>query len=178
MKKSLLMLFAGFCLLVSCNSKNSGGGMSDAAKKNLEADHAITTMFESGDFSKLGDYIDSNGVDHASMKGDVKGLESIRAEMQEMGKMTSNMKSEVVKELADDDYVMSWKKESGKMNADGMGMKAGDSYSWDIIEVSKFKGGKATEHWSFMSVNDVMKMMPQQPVPVDTSKNSEGLRRR
>lgn len=136
--------------------------MSDTAKKNLEASHAVTKMFETADFGKLGDYIAADGVDHAGMKGDVKGVDSIKAELTEMCKSMSDMKNEVVKEMADDDYVMSWAVESGKMNVDGMGMKAGDKYSMNVIEVSKFKDGKATDHWSFISSGDMMKMMPQQ----------------
>src|SRR5450432_233368 len=162
MKKFLFILSAGAVFfLVSCKGKDSGG-MSDTAKKNLDASHAISKMFETGDYSKVGDYIAADAVDHAGMNGDVKGLDSIKSEFASMSKMMSNMKNEVVKELADDDYVMSWMKESGKMTVDGMGMKAGQDFSMDAIEVSKFKDGKTTEHWSFISWGDMMKMMPKQ----------------
>jgi hypothetical protein len=33
------------------------------------------------------------------------------------------------------------------------------------IEVAKFKDGKAVEHWSFMDMQDMMKMMPPPPPP-------------
>ena len=50
-----------------------------------------------------------------------------------MGKMMGDMKNEVVKELADDDYVMSWMKESWTMKADGMGMKESEASSrWAV----------------------------------------------
>ena len=72
----------------------------------------------------------------------------------------SNAKTETVKELADDDYVYQWMKESWTQTQESMGMKPGN-YNFNMIEVSKFNAdSKVTEHWSFMDVNDVMKMMP------------------
>jgi predicted ester cyclase len=173
MKKLLIIFSAGFtCLLFSCNSKKEGGdGMSDKAKKNLDASRAISKMFESGDWSKIGDYIATDAVDHAGMNGDVKGLDSIKAEFARMGGMMKDMKNDVVKELADDDYVMSWMKETSTMKVDFMGMKAGSTNTFDAIEVSKFKDGKSIEHWGFISWGDMMKMMPPPPAPVDTTKH-------
>ena len=106
MKRYLLIIAAGsVCLLTACKSKDSGGGMSAKAKKNLEASHAVSKMFESGDFSKLGDYIATDAIDHTGMKGEVIGLDSIKAAFAMYMNMMSDMKSETVKELADDDYV-------------------------------------------------------------------------
>ena len=172
MRKILFLPTIGLlCFCIGCNNQKTGG-TSAQAQKNLDANHAISKMFETGDFSKLGDYIADDAVDHAGMTGDIKGLNNIKDTLISYSKMASNMKNEMVKELADDDYVMSWMKESGTMNMDGMGMKAGDKYSWDIVEVSKFKNGKATDHWSFMSMNDMMKsmqsMMQGMPMPMSS----------
>src|SRR4051812_10687944 len=110
---SLILLF--FCF--SCNNANQSGGTSDKAKKNLENAQAISKMFESGDWSKMGDYLATDAVDHTGMdaKGaptEVKGLDSIKAEFTRMNEMSSDMKNETVKEMADDDYVFQWLKES------------------------------------------------------------------
>ncbi len=68
---------------------------------------------------------------------------------------------EVIKELADDDYVMSWMKFSG--TSDGsMGMPKGP-FNMEAIEVEKFKDGMAIEHWEFMTMAEMMKMMGSQP---------------
>lgn len=147
------------CYLLSCSSNT--GGMSDTAKKNLETARAIDKMFESGDWSKIGDYIATDAVDHAGMTGDVKGLDSIKASFAKMATMSGDMKNEMVKELADDDYVFQWMKESSTMKVDWMRMKAGSRNTFSAIEVSKFKDGKVTEHWSFTDWNDMMKMMTQ-----------------
>ena len=179
MKKLLVIFSAGFILLLSsCSDKKEAGGMSDRAKKNLEACNAINKMFEAGDWSKIGDYITTDAVDHAGMNGDIKGLDSIKANFDKMGAMMGNFKNEVVKEMADDDYVFQWMKETMTMKVDGMGMKAGETHTMSAIEVSKFnKDGKATDHWTFVDWNDMMKMMPQPPMDnmtptMDTTKHN------
>src|ERR1041385_8213494 len=106
MKKLIsIVSAAAICLFVSCNSKESGGGMSDKAKKNVENAKAITAMFEKGDFSKAGDYIAPDAVDHAGPRGDVKGLDSLKAEFNYFSSTMSDAKNEEVKTIADDDYV-------------------------------------------------------------------------
>jgi predicted ester cyclase len=151
-----------FC--ISCS--NNSGGLSDTAKKNLEANHAIQKMFETKDFSKIGDYIAQDGVDHSGPTGDVKGVANIKAEIEKMAAMTSDDKSEIIKELADDEYVMSYARYTGTCKMAGMGYKVGDKVDMSTIELSKFKDGKATEHWSFASMADMMKMMGTPPPPM------------
>ncbi len=149
------------CFILSC--ANNSGGMSDKAQKNLEASRAVAKMFESGDFSKLGDYVAADGIDHSGMDGEIKGLDNLKAEYSKMCSMMSDMKNETVKEWADDEYTVQWLKETSTAKADEMGMKAGDRNTFNAIEVSKFNNdGKATDHWTFISWGDAMKMMPQQ----------------
>ncbi|MEO8770977.1 MAG: ester cyclase [Ferruginibacter sp.] len=163
MKKFLFVSATALCcFFISCNNNNSGG-LSPAAQKNLDANHAIQKAFETKDFSKIGDYIADDAVDHAGEKGDVKGLANMKIEFDKMAAMTENDKTDIKKELADDEYVMSWSRYNGKMKTDGMGMKAGDPFDMGGIEVTKFKDGKAIEHWSFMDMADMMKMMPPPP---------------
>src|SRR5689334_14126151 len=166
MKKSVFAISTIIvCVLLGCNGTNgNSGGMSDKAKKNLESAQAIAKMFESGDFSKVGDYIASDAVDHSGMGGEKKGLDSIKAEFNSMGTTMSNMKNETVKELADDDYVFQWLKETSTMKVDEMGLKAGSTNTFSAVEVSKFNAdSKVTDHWTFINPDDMMKMMPQMP---------------
>jgi predicted SnoaL-like aldol condensation-catalyzing enzyme len=158
MKQIQLMMAAGIVLLLSSCGSKSGSGMSAAAQKNLDGMHGVAKAIDNQDFTKLGDYIATDAVDHTDT-GDVKGLDNITANFKKYGEMSDNMKSEVVKELADDDYVMSWMKYSGVSKVDEMGMKKGESYTMNAIEVSRCKDGKAVEHWSFMMPSEMMKMM-------------------
>jgi len=161
------------CYCISCNTK-SESSLSPAAQKNLDAMHAVSNTFETKDFSKLGDYIASDAVDHSGENGDVKGLDSIKAAFVKEMAGFDNMKTETIKELADDEYVMSWERVTATFKVDAMGHKAGDKFDMKDIEVAKFKDGKATEHWSMMEPGDVMKMMApmqsQMGMPADSAK--------
>jgi SnoaL-like protein len=160
-KLSVPFLFVLTMLIISCSSQQAG--TSDKAKKNLENFNAVTKMFETQDFSKAGDYLAADAVDHSSPTGEVKGADSIKAMFTRYASMVSDVKNEQVKELADDDYVIGWIKQSWTAKTDDpmMHMKAGDKGQMESIEVTKHNAdGKITDHWSFMSMNDMMKMMP------------------
>lgn len=135
--------------------------MSATAKKNLEVNEAIMKAYEAGDFSKMGDYIAADAIDHGSDHGDVKGLDSIVADMKRYHAMMPDMKSSTTRSLADDEYVFTWATVSGTMNGKPMTMSS--------IDVSKFKDGKAVEHWMYMDPKDMMAMMPPAPAPADTT---------
>ena len=157
-----LCIIAVTFLFASCDS----GGMSATAKKNMEVNDSITKAYERGDFSKMGDYIAADAVDHASEKGvDVKGLDSIVADMKRYHAMMPDMKSTVIRTLADDEYVFTWSKMSGTMD--------GKTITMTGIDIAKFKDGKATEHWLFMDPKEMAAMMqsmpqPAMPAPGDT----------
>lgn len=154
MRNLILFLFIAACSIgVSCN--NESGGMSAAAKKNLEANDSIMKAFETGDFSKMGNYIAADAIDHGGEKGDVKGLENIVAEMKRYHEMMPDMKATMTKSLADDEYVFTWSKTSGTMNGTPTEMTG--------MDVSKFKDGKAVEHWIYMDPNEMAKMMQSMP---------------
>src|ERR1044072_9154301 len=94
----LIVCTVSLCFLISCNNdKSASGGMSDKAKKNLESANAIAKMFESGDFSKLGDYVAADGVEHSGMTGEIKGPDSMKAQYSRMLTMMSDMKNKTVK---------------------------------------------------------------------------------
>lgn len=146
-----LITIAVTSICISCNS----GGMSATAKKNMEVNDAIMKAYEAGDFSKMGDYIAADAVDHGGEKGDVKGLDSIVAEMKRYRAMMPDMKATMTRSLADDEYVFTWSTMSGSMGGKTMNMSS--------MDVSKFKDGKAVEHWIYMDPKDMMQMMPAMP---------------
>jgi predicted ester cyclase len=173
MKKYLFILSAGFiCLLNSCSDKKEGG-MSANAKKNMETMHGITKCFDTKDFSKLGDYIAEDAIDHAGEMGDIKGLANMKTEFAKMVAGYDSSSTEIIKEISDDEYSMTWQRYKGTLKTAQMGMKAGDKFDMSAIEVAKFKDGKVVEHWTFMQPSDMMKMMPPPPPPAkDTTKHN------
>lgn len=121
MKKFFVFFFIPICgICISC--KNESGGMSATAKKNLEVNDAIMKAYEAGDFSKMGDYIAADAVDHGGEKGDVKGLDSIVSEMKRYHAQMPDMKSSMSRSMADDEYVYTWATTSGTMMGKSMTM--------------------------------------------------------
>jgi predicted ester cyclase len=175
MKKYLSVLVILLCVyLVSCMNRVDAPAVSATTQKNLDANRAVLKTFETQDFSKLGDYIANDAVDHSGEHGDIKGLDSIRASFVKSESDISNPKIEIIKELGDDEYVMSWNTFTGVYKTDGMGHKAGDTLMMKSLDVSKFSDGKAVEHWLLMEPGDVMKMMgsiqPPMTMAVDSTK--------
>jgi len=172
-KYAFLLAIAISCYGISCKTK-SEGGLSATAQKNLDAMHGVTKCFETGDFSKLGDYIATDAVDHGGDNGDIKGLDTLKTEFAKWVATMSDQKTDIIKELADDEYVMSWEHNTGTYKTDGMGHKAGDKMDMKALEVARFKDGKAVEHWTFMEPADMMKMMsnmqkPSMAMPADST---------
>lgn len=169
MKKVLFAITMGLCCcMISCNDK--GGGMSATAQKNRDAMRGITKCFDTKDFTKLGDFIAEDGVDHAGETGDIKGLANMKAEFTKMVSAYDSSATEVIRELADDEYVMSWQRYTGTLKIDQMGMKAGTRFNMSALEVAKFKDGKAVEHWTFMEPAEMMKMSAAMPPPPPPAK--------
>ena len=159
MRKIFLSLITGLVLLViSCNDKTAGTstGLSTQAQKNLDASHEISKAFETGDVSKIDSVVASDFVDHTADRGDV-GRDSLKAMMVMVNQAFPDSKMEVLKEYADDDYVYTHMRFSGTSNG-AMGMPVGP-YDMRAIQVTRFKDAKAVEHWEYMEMGDMMKMM-------------------
>ncbi len=167
MKRILLFATLAF-FIVSCSNE---AGMSSAAKKNLDAMHGVNKCFETKDFSNLGDFVADSCVDYAGEQGPIRGLENMKAEFTKWSAMSENVSQETIKELADDEYAMAWMRFKGTMTVDNMGMKKGDSYDMQAVEVVQFnKDSKAIAHWTFVDPAEMMKMMSgMMPPPADTT---------
>ena len=163
MKKILFILFVAVsCFLLSCNEKVADSdGMSDPAKKNLEAFQVVDKAFQTGDISMIDSVVASDFVDHTP-KGDYN-RDSLKAMITKM-KNAGTMKSELKKALADDEYVMGWMRWTGTTDGSLPDMPAGP-YDMSGVEVVRFKDGKAVEHWAFMDASVMMKMMSSMQMP-------------
>ena len=149
MKKLFVLSVIVIAIAASCKNE---GGMSATAKKNIEVNDAIMKAYEVGDFSKMGDYIAADAVDHGGEHGDVIGLDSIIAMMKMYKAQMPDMKTVTSKSLADDEYVFVWCTVKGTM--------MGKPITMSSVDVAKFKDGKAVEHWVYMDPKEMMQMMP------------------
>ena len=168
MKRILYAAYAGlFCFAVSCNnsarvaSENTTG--SDEASKNLAACRMVSDAFGSGDVSKVDSAVASDFVDH-TYRGEVRGVDSLKSMIKHVHETNSDMKMDIVHELADKDYVMQWMHFSGNNKSDP-GMPLGP-YDMHGLQILRMKDGKIAEHWEYMDAVEMMKMMPQ---PMDKS---------
>lgn len=150
----------GLCsCIVACNNKSASSkdvNQSSATQKNLEAAHNISRAFETGNTALIDSFVSKDFIDHRDL-GDVKGVDSLKAMVNNLHHHIEDMKSETIKEMADDDYVMQWMHLTGRGDGEGNTMK-GD---FDVkgVEITRFKNAKAVEHWEAMDMQDVSKLM-------------------
>lgn len=159
--KKLLLIYSVSALLVlaACNEKKETAP-SGRAKKNIESLHYIINAINAGDLSKLDSYFAADITNYGAQTGPIKGLDSVKADLAKAVQHGSDMKAEMIRDLADDDYAMSWVKFTGTMKVDMMGMKAGQKIESTTIELARFNAeGKVVEHWTFMEPREMMKMM-------------------
>jgi predicted SnoaL-like aldol condensation-catalyzing enzyme len=158
MKKLLFAISVSiFVVLLSCtNEPASTAGTSSSEQKNMAADSMVGVAFRTGDPSKIDSVVASDFVDHTD-KGD-KNRDSLKAFITMVHDSFSDMKMDMVRQVAKDDYVYTWMKFSGNSNG-AMGMPKGP-YKMETMEVTKFNNdNKAVEHWAFMEAQSNAKMM-------------------
>ncbi len=155
--KSLCFAAAGaLCLLAACNNPQTTAANQSMSQMNLDATHIVNKAFETGDISHIDDAVAADFVDHTD-KGDM-GRDSLKGMITQMHKSGMTMKVETIKEIADSNYVFEMMHYSG--NGDGVMMPPGP-YDMHAVEVIRFKDGKGVEHWSYMDMGEMMKMMSQ-----------------
>ena len=148
--KDSVSIVSGTAILLASGGVKDEGGASATTKKNLEVNAAIGKRFETGDFSKIGDYLAEDFVDYAGMTGPVKGIEANKS----LTEMMANMDSS--KSMMSHSGWRWWNRlfyggNVGNLQKDMMGMKAGQKVEGKSIEVTKFKDGKAIAHWTYMT---------------------------
>lgn len=173
--KSLCLAAAAsaLCLLAACNNPQQAGNSDQSmAQKHLDALHVVNKAFETGDVSHIDDVVAADFVDHSD-RGEVN-RDSLKSMITQMHQSGMDMKMEVIKEMADNEYAFEMMRYYG--TGDGVMMPAGP-YNMHAVEVVRFKDGKAVEHWAYMDVAEMMKMMgqmqgasAQMPATADTAK--------
>jgi predicted SnoaL-like aldol condensation-catalyzing enzyme len=166
MKKSFpLIAGIAFCIL-SCNNQqtpaetaSTAKGESSATKKNREAFQAVVNAFETGDISMIDSVVASDFVDHSEQHDGNR--DSLKAMITTWKADIKDAKTEVIRVVADDEYVFGWLRFTGTSGGK-MNMPSGP-FNMSAIEVTKFRDGKAVEHWTFMEPHEMMKMMGPQP---------------
>jgi predicted ester cyclase len=152
--------------MTACNNSGESGTASTSMSaggngdKNIATVHSVNDAIESGDVNKLDQYIATDAVDHSGDHGEVKGLDSIKASLKTMHDDYKDLKLTSLQDAAGGDYVFSLTNFKGTNVVASMGAPAGTNFDMSSVEVVKFnKDGKISDHWSYMSMSDAMKMM-------------------
>jgi hypothetical protein len=156
--KKLLMIIAACQVLMACHNRtpNDPSKANSIAQQNLKAVHNISKAFENGDTSLIDRSVAPDFVDHRAY-GDVRSIDSLKAFVLSSHEHIKNLKIETAKELADDEYVMTWTEFSG--TGDGQANTLPGDFNVKGVEITRLKNGKAIEHWEAMDMRDVYKMM-------------------
>ena len=167
MKKILFLIVGGLPFLFSaCNDSTESSTASappksgSAAEKNLAASRIVNKAFETGDASMIDSAVASDFVDHTD-RGDMN-RDSLKMMVATVHQKFPDMKMEILKELADEDYVFTHVRYTG--TSDGSMEIPKGPYDLHVVHVVKFKDGKGVEHWEYMEPREMMKMMPPQKV--------------
>jgi SnoaL-like polyketide cyclase. len=158
-----------FIFLLSCkhfqahmDSATSSEGDStarNAAETNRANTVTIFKGIEKGDVSAMDNILTSDAIDHSDA-GDVKGIEAIKKQLNDIHNHFNNLKFDLLSDATDGNYHFSLVKLSGTTKDTWMGMPAGTSISDTSIGLEKVTNGKVSEHWRFSNVQEMMKMMP------------------
>lgn len=105
-------------------------------QQNIAADNILLSVFESGDVSKLDNIIAPDFYNHT---GGHTGIEPLKTSIKMFHEHMKTVKLEVIKQFADEDSVSEWTRYTGADPADTI----------EGMEVTKYKDGKAVEHWFF-----------------------------
>lgn len=159
--KKIVFVIALISLLGSCNnsSTSSSNSAADKAKAN---NRAVLKAIENGDASKLDSFITKDAVDHSSPDmTEVKGIDSIKAELGAMKNDFSDVKFDIQQEATNGDYLFVLGKMTGTTTASpGHGMPPNKKIEMTSVDVLKFNSdGMFTDHWSFNDPKEMMAMM-------------------
>src|SRR5687767_6394189 len=113
MKKFLYLILAATVFSCTETKTEEKKEVNSAIEKNLAASAEINKAIQTGDVSKLDQYIAADAIDHASPMGDVKGVDSIKLMLGKIHTMGTNMKMESIRTVADEEYVFEWMRLTG-----------------------------------------------------------------
>ena len=123
----------------------------------------VLNALTSGKLDALDKYIASDFIEHdpSPMMSKKTGMERIKEDFAAYHKIFPDMKAKVHNMAVDGDYLFAYLTFTGTTAEPYMGMPANHKMTMNSVDLIRFKGDKAAEHWGFTSNEDIMNMMPQ-----------------
>jgi len=121
--------------------------------------NALTT----GKLDVLDKHVASDFIEHdpSPAMSEKSGLERIKEDFAAYHKIFPDMKAKVHSIAVSGDMLFAYLTFTGTTSEPAMGMPAGHKMTMNSVDVIRFKGDKAVEHWGFTANSDIMNMMPQ-----------------
>lgn len=141
----LFSIDQSFCQKMTINNEN-------IAAHNIAVTLAIDHAFLAGDVSKLDLYIAPDAIDYSS-SGNIIGLGAIKQFFIKAHAGIGDMKHEIIRTYADNEYVFQWMHVWGT-NTDQSGPPVGSKYDVTIVGETRFRGGKAIEYREYIQKRD------------------------
>jgi predicted ester cyclase len=163
MNRLVFLITSAIVLLFSCNSKDS---QSEQRKLGISS---FYKAIENNDWASIDKFIAADAVDHAGSTGDLKGLEAIKKELESIKTAYPDMKFEIMSVAGEGDIYFCWVKATGTQTGLFMGSPPSNQRTTiTSVDVIRFKGEKAVEHWGYMNMSEAMKAFTAGVEPTGT----------
>jgi len=118
----------------------------------------------SGNMSDLDKYVSSDFIEHdpSPNMSTKSGIELIKEDFAMYHKVFPDMKAKVHSIAVSGDMLFAYLTFTGTASEPYMGMPAGHKMTMNSVDLVRFKGNMAVEHWGFTSNEDIMKMMQKE----------------
>ena len=162
MYKYLLSFLMFLSISVTIYSQEMEQMSMDAKYKMIYSE--VLNALTSGNTDVLDKYISPDFIEHdpSPTMSDKTGLERIKEDFAAYHKLFPDMKAKVHSMAVSGDMLFAYLTFTGTVAEDHMGMPAGHKMTMNSVDIVRFKGDKAAEHWGFTSNEDIMTMMPQE----------------
>jgi len=157
MRYLTLFVIILIAVLMSCQSNHQNPNEA----KYKAAYVAVNKIMDSGNADELDAYIAENAIDHQSDPNitNKTGLEGIKDVFRYYHKIFPDLKTTIHSMAVSGDTLFGYITSTGTSAEPFMGMPAGQQQTMNAVDVVVFEGEKMVEHWGFMDMSDVMKMM-------------------
>ena len=163
--KKILFASATICAVTFFSCAESAK-KDDATVTIKENNSKFYKALENGDSVTIRNWINVDAVDHNGGPNgeDIVGVDKLTGMLSQMhSSFELGFKMNIVSQAVDGDYLYTLVEMKGTTTASpGMGLPPSTKMDSRGVDVVKLKDGKAQEHWAFMGMPDVMKMMEEQ----------------
>jgi len=123
----------------------------------------VLNALTSGKLDMLDKYMTSDFIEHdpSPMMSKKTGIDAVKEIFAGYHKIFPDMKSQVHNMAVSGDYLFVYLTFTGTTAEPYMGMPVNHKMTMNSVDLIRFKGDKAAEHWGFTGNEDIMNMMQQ-----------------